>query len=112
MVWNTAGGRHRRHGVGVNQRDAVPQEPCDKKRPLADCERRLGADADEARLELLQPVSVIAPERGHGGPALSVVADVLALVETDGTLGGQLRGGRSWRLAGDADERVHAAQEK
>jgi hypothetical protein len=98
---------HRLLRVGVDQRDAVPQEAVHEERPLADPEARLGADAEQARLDLLDPVCVIRRQLGYGRPALAVVADVLALVEADGAARRRLRGRRELGAAGDADVGVH-----
>lgn len=91
----------------VEQRDAVPEHAVDEKRPLADGERRLGADPEETRLYLIDDVAMITRELGHRRPPLAVVADVLPLVETDKAADRGFSRGRKLRSTRHTDERVH-----
>jgi hypothetical protein len=92
----------------LGERQAVPEQPLDLQRALADRERWVEPDADEARLDLLDPEPVVLTQLVERRPPLAAVADVLALVEADRARGRRLVGGRVLRPARGAEERRYA----
>jgi len=99
---------HRLDRGVVEQADAIPQDVparrLHQQGALADGEGWSGADAGQAGLKRADFIGVSLLQFGQGGPFLAVEADVLALVQADGTGGGWLGGGGELSAAGFTDE--------
>ncbi len=93
----------RGNGRLVDEGHAVPEQRLDVQRPLADRERRLEADAEHVVVDVFDACLVTLSELLRRRPPLPVVADVLALVETDRTRVRRLGGVSELRSAGYAD---------
>src|SRR5689334_9253328 len=82
---------HGGDGGLIDERYAVPEDvpgrSADQKRALADAELRLRADADDAGFHFAKDIPEALLSHGcQGGPSLSVMTHVLALVRADWTV--------------------------
>jgi hypothetical protein len=105
---------HCRHTLLVDEPEAIPEEVAgwrlDQECALSDPDRRIGADAGEARLEVADfDVAAFRTQLGQRGPLLSLGWDVLALVLADrAAVRGSVAGG-VLHPAGPADVGLHGS---